>query len=158
MPAKGQFKEFCVHGHKRTRETVDKKSGSCKICRSIYTKRWAANNREKYLQHKRQKAKEYRRKFGNTYFRKLRVKSVYGLSEEQFDNMLVVQNNKCAICYKEFGTDYKYKETYPHVDHDHLTDKVRGLVCASCNCMLGYAYDNVSTLQNAIMYLQREES
>jgi hypothetical protein len=73
----------------------------------------------------------------------------YGLSEEQYNNMLLLQKNKCAICEVILtvgrGT---------HVDHCHATGKVRGILCYYCNTMLGQAKDSTQTLQKAILYLK----
>lgn len=55
------------------------------------------------------------------------------------------QEGACKICEKNFSSLC--------VDHDHNSGKVRGLLCDSCNLMLGYALDNITTLQNAITYL-----
>lgn len=50
----------------------------------------------------------------------------YGLSQERYDEKLAQQKNRCAICCKEFTTT-------PHIDHDHSTGTVRGLLCLVCN-------------------------
>lgn len=69
-----------------------------------------------------QKTAEHRR-IGN-YTREWK----YGLAKGQFDEMMKAQDGKCAICPRDLkpcqGT---------HVDHDHVTGKVRGLLCPRCN-------------------------
>lgn len=76
------------------------------------------------------------------------------ITQEQFEQMLTDQNNRCAICREVFnGT--------PHVDHDHLCcDKLRScddcrrsLLCEDCNLGLGRFKDSVSLLQNAMDYI-----
>ena len=74
------------------------------------------------------------------------LKHRYGISTEQFDQMMNDQDGKCSICGKHF-------DKTPHVDHDHITGEVRSLLCATCNQLLGYAYEDVDILQNAINYL-----
>lgn len=67
--------------------------------------------------------------------------------------MLKAQNGVCAICSDDkpggFGT---WK-----VDHDHATGAVRGLLCNSCNAMLGYAKDNLDILHSASLYLLKDK-
>jgi ribosomal protein L32 len=71
----------------------------------------------------------------------------YNMTPEEFDALTAAQQNKCAICGKEFGI--------PHVDHDHATGKVRALLCKPCNSMLGMAKDSQAVLQAAIDYLKK---
>jgi len=58
------------------------------------------------------------------------------------------QYYKCAICKMEFIEINK-----SHLDHDHNTGKIRGLLCFHCNTGLGYFKDNIDSLQNAILYI-----
>ena len=62
--------------------------------------------------------------------------------------MLNAQNNKCLICHTEFKT---MKSTY--IDHNHITGKVRGLLCVKCNSGIGYLNDDINLLKEAINYL-----
>ena len=77
--------------------------------------------------------------------RRYKLKHFYNITPEKYDNMLESQGGACKICDKKFSTY--------HVDHDHKSGKVRGLLCHSCNVMLGHAFDNPSILTNAITYL-----
>lgn len=72
----------------------------------------------------------------------------YGVTQEQVNNILALQNNKCAIC-KDIP-----KETLA-LDHDHATNEIRGLLCDPCNVGLGKFKDNPDTLMSAILYLWR---
>jgi len=58
------------------------------------------------------------------------MKSRYGLTEEEYNQMILQQDNKCAVCTQPFTTT-------PHVDHCHTTGRVRGLLCSPCNTGLG---------------------
>lgn len=69
----------------------------------------------------------------------------YGLTQQQFAAILEKQGGRCAIC----RTD----EWLPHVDHDHVTGQIRGLLCVNCNTLLGRAKDSVLALRQAIRYL-----
>lgn len=79
----------------------------------------------------------------------------YGLTLQQFNTILISQNGKCAIC----GTDDpscggETKKSYNfHVDHDHETGIVRGLLCAKCNRGLGFFDDNPEKILASYNYL-----
>ena len=72
----------------------------------------------------------------------------YGLTVEGYDLLSEQQEGRCAIC----GTDTPNGRNW-HVDHDHKTNKVRGLLCHNCNILLGNAHDDPAILQAAIDYL-----
>ena len=78
-------------------------------------------------------------------------KNKYGLLKEEYYNLFIRQDNKCAICGKEFDD-----VNVANVDHSHSTNEVRGLLCRDCNFVLGFAHDNISILENAIKYLQKK--
>ena len=80
------------------------------------------------------------------------LRRLYGINSKDYERMLAEQDGCCAIC----GTDQPggRQNKYFMVDHCHTTNKVRGLLCASCNMMLGMAEDNITTLNNAIDYLK----
>jgi len=73
----------------------------------------------------------------------------YNINLSDYNNMLMVQNNKCAIC----GVAENLC-----VDHCHTTTKVRGLLCRKCNSLLGFAEDKSETLLSAIKYLENSRS
>lgn len=81
------------------------------------------------------------------------IKRHYGITIEDYNKMLAVQNNRCALCPKEHNTKAKRGRLY--VDHCHKTGQVRALLCGAHNSMLGYAEDSVEVLQKAIDYLKR---
>lgn len=70
------------------------------------------------------------------------------MTREAYDQLFEKQQGLCAICKKEDNIRLC-------VDHDHVTGKVRGLLCKNCNGLLGYAHDSVDALQNAIDYLRQ---
>jgi len=75
-------------------------------------------------------------------------KNKYGLLPEEYYSLFINQQNKCAICGLEFNENNK-----GFVDHCHITNKIRGLLCTKCNSLLGMANDNKDILQKAIEYL-----
>ncbi len=80
-----------------------------------------------------------------------RLKHLYNLSLEDYNKLVEKQNGKCAICNKEFNME---DLCGIHVDHDHITGKVRSLLCRKCNAMLGFSDDTISKLESAISYLK----
>ena len=82
--------------------------------------------------------------------RKSKFKRHYGISLEQYDEMLENQGGGCAIC----GTTKPSERTkYFAVDHCHSTSKVRGLLCSKCNRGLGLFNDKPERLKAAAKYL-----
>ena len=81
----------------------------------------------------------------------LRVR--YGISPEQYTQMLRDQDWCCGICYKHLFT---LKDGLFHVDHDHCTGEVRGLLCKPCNVGLGWFRDNRKALLEASEYLLQD--
>ncbi len=60
------------------------------------------------------------------------IEATFGLTSEAFDKLLIEQTGRCAVHDVQFSNN-KYE---PAVDHDYATDKVRGLLCLSCNTAL----------------------
>lgn len=72
----------------------------------------------------------------------------YGLTPKAWQKLFESQGKCCAICgTKEIDHEW-------HTDHCHKTDRVRGILCKSCNLMLGNARDNLDILYAAIRYLK----
>lgn len=78
------------------------------------------------------------------------VSKNYNITAERFEEMLVEQNNVCAICKR--GPNGRRDKL--HIDHNHVTGKVRGLLCHSCNVSIGHFNDDIDMLQSAINYLE----
>lgn len=77
----------------------------------------------------------------------------YRLTPEAYDLLLCKQENACAICKKGFGD---VKKQHPYVDHSHLTNVVRGILCPRCNCLLsGLESHNGDFLPRALEYLRQ---
>ena len=79
-----------------------------------------------------------------------RLLRMYGISLDNFNDMFELQKGVCKIC----GMEGKAKGL--QVDHCHVTGKVRGLLCVSCNTMLGKIERNPSLLLNMKEYLNND--
>lgn len=71
----------------------------------------------------------------------------YGLSQEEWTTLLAKQNGVCLLCDKKPRV----------VDHDHLTGRVRGLLCDGCNSGMGFV-DNKEWLEKAVRYANKKPS
>ena len=73
----------------------------------------------------------------------------YGITLEQYDKMLEEQDGKCKICKTETpGGRGRF-----NIDHDHVTGKIRGLLCFHCNMVLGQVKDDIKILTSMTQYL-----
>lgn len=119
---------------------ADGLSTVCKTCKTETTMAWRSANREKYNENQRkQHAKNYTR---NRLYR-------YDLTPDEYNGMLLAQDNKCAIC------NCPPQGTRPLViDHSHSTGKVRGLLCYGCNRAL-HVLETVDLLEKAEAYLKK---
>lgn len=77
-------------------------------------------------------------------YKALRRYNSFGVSQPMWDAMYFENDGHCAICLKQEAT---------HVDHDHETGKVRGILCHHCNAGLGLFKDDVATLERAKLYV-----
>lgn len=81
-----------------------------------------------------------------------RLKQMFGINRDQYAVMLKQQDGVCAIC--------KEPEVVPNrslsVDHDHVTGKVRGLLCSNCNPGIGKFKEKIELLEKAVEYLKRD--
>ena len=128
----------------------DGHNSNCKLCHKDYVAKHYQENKSKYLEKAdnwKNKNPEKRRKISTGWMR--RVSGNY-VTEAQFNEMLTAQNSCCLICEKKFLTT---RDT--HVDHDHITGKIRGLLCSSCNKGLGFFKDSVKSLELAIQYIKK---
>ncbi len=118
-----------------------KKYRKCKPCNAEASRLFRKNNPEA--------AKRYDAKRRDTK-KRFWIEDRYGLTTEQFEALKTAQHNVCAICgtNRELG---RGKEL--HVDHNHETGEVRGLLCNFCNRGLGLFRDSVDLLKSAERYL-----
>lgn len=87
-----------------------------------------------------------------------RLKALYGITLEQYNQMLKDQNGVCAICKQpETAIHQNGKIKRLAVDHNHKTGQVRGLACDNCNHGIGFFKENKKILLNAINYLKQYE-
>lgn len=113
---------------------------TCKACARIQYKEWYKIHGQEVRDRAKRWGQAHPEQVKNT-----RMQVQYGISESLRQLIEAEQDGLCAICSS------KVKLV---VDHNHKTDRVRGLLCFSCNSLLGFAKDNPDILQKAITYLK----
>lgn len=120
----------------------------CKPCREKYLTNYRKINRTKVLTRKQKWKKNNPDKVKSSA-----LMSDYGINLDTYNLMLIGQNYCCAIC-KRHRSNFKKAL---HVDHCHTTNKIRGLLCLSCNRALGLLTDNKEYFKSAAAYLEKHE-
>lgn len=83
------------------------------------------------------------------------LKRSYGLSSDEYFDLVKEQENKCAICKQVETRLTKTGDIKPlSVDHNHVTGEVRMLLCNDCNALLGFCKEDPSILEAAKTYLE----
>lgn len=119
------YVSYIYNGHKIFRS-------ECIECNKKRSVKWGMNN----------KAKKHLNE----------IKSLYGISQIEYEKMLKDQNGKCKICHSD-STNHKKQKRF-NIDHDHKTGKIRGLLCQKCNIGVGAFKDSCEILGNALKYLK----
>ena len=123
----------------------------CKDCAKAYAKKY----REENLEKARLTSKLSYQKNVDRHKKRVEVRRLereYGLSQEDYRNLLVEHDNKCAICDKIGGVGLEKLV----IDHCHKSGKVRGLLCRLCNTSLGGFQDSPHILNKAIQYVEKQ--
>jgi hypothetical protein len=110
-----------------------------------YVKRWQQENSEHVRAYRKRRRQEIRGLGRDAY-----LKRTFGISIEDFETMLAAQGGGCAICGRAAPEGSSL-----HVDHDHETGVVRGLLCFTCNGALGMFTENEDFLVRAADYVNR---
>lgn len=109
---------------------------------------WYANNRDKFRAIKRESNKKHAVQIALK--KRTRRLAKMGLTPEQYDAMEKAQGGLCRIC----GGPPTGRWKRLHIDHDHKTGRVRGLLCVGCNRALGYLNDDPKRARSAAGYLE----
>lgn len=132
-------KTICTRGHdlsvtRKQRPNGDTYCGECKKIRTLDSRKANPDRHAKYDW-------------------KSKIRTAYGLTEEQYVDLYVSQNGCCAVCKSVIAL--KGKQT--HIDHDHETLEVRGLLCHGCNTAIGLFKESTESMKNAINYLEKKK-
>ena len=144
--------KLCPHCKEEKTFSEFGKDKSKKLGISSYCKPCASLNRsQNYIKNpveQKQKLKTYY-KLNKHKAYEYSLKKLYGLTLDEYNHIKLQQNSSCKIC-KTHESNLNKKL---FVDHCHETEKIRGLLCQSCNTMIGNSKDNILVLQAAINYL-----
>jgi hypothetical protein len=135
----------------------DGRRPECKACNSAQRKLWYKANRDREIErvrawqqanreHYLRKQAEYR-SATNRDHRSGHLKRKFGLTLDEYEQLLRSQGGRCAVCGAKPG------RASLHVDHDHGTGKIRGLLCFRCNGGLGQFQEKPARLVRAADYL-----
>lgn len=116
------------------------------IVKTVPGRRESANSNT-YASRRRLKEnnpEEYRRRYRKSHLRKY-----HGITIADYDRLFKEQNGHCAIC------ENPPSGVSLHVDHDHLTGRIRGLLCAHCNTGIGLLRDDQLLLDKAAKYISK---
>ena len=137
MNHRGKYSDatHCIHGHEFTPENTyyytkpdGKTRRSCITCRDRVSQERSRDNH---------------------------LRRLYGFSEAEYNEMYLRQNGTCAICCKV--PEVTGKNSRLHVDHNHRTGKVRGLLCYGCNIAMGFIGEDPEKLMKILDYLNFHE-
>lgn len=129
------LQERCKRGHlmAETRKHHPNGDAYCSACKQARHDQWYTKPGS------REKQREYRAKAN--------LKRLYGITLDDYQVLLDEQGGVCAICKRTRGIRKL------HVDHDHDTGIVRGLLCHACNTALGLLGEDPAILSAALEYL-----
>lgn len=127
-------------GRRKVGRRVGKFQNYCRACGAQRSREWLKAN-PNWRAENLARCKKFEHKS--------RLKLKYGLTPLELERIIVQQDGKCAVCRAVF-LDTKRR----HIDHCHLTKKVRGLLCQRCNMALGLLDDSPERLHAAARYLE----
>lgn len=122
---------------------------------------YIAHREERRAKHKiwsathRGERNSYHKAWAKAHLEESRIRTrmyKYGISHSEFCALLNKQGGVCAIC-RRIG----WNGRGPHIDHNHATGKIRGIICSSCNTGLGYIKDNPNIARAMADYLEENK-
>ena len=131
-----------------------KKLKKCSKCKKVYPA-------SKEYFHRRKKGKygldSWCKNCHKISHKEIHIRKTYGITLDKLREMLIKQNYRCTICGRYFDEIKKLSHKHINIDHDHKTGKIRGVLCASCNRMIGFGFDNPFIFVSAIKYVKKHK-
>jgi hypothetical protein len=150
--------EYMRKWYARNRATVARHQAKpeSKVKRRAYRKLPHVKAQERIRQNRRY----HERKLEDADFLLERYIGQYGITADDYRAMLEAQGGHCAICPATVGREAASNRKAPdrlHVDHDHVTGKVRALLCGRCNLVIGEVDEDIERLRRMADYLERHK-
>ena len=145
---------LCKRGHPQTEANIARnkkgKNKGCKLCVRARARIWWENNRDYANAQARSYYRKNKVRFNQAVRRSL-LRRKFGITQEQYEALLTKQRGMCAnvFCREVLTTKNR------HLDHDHKTKQVRGILCNRCNWALGNVKDNPAVLSGLVIYLNK---
>jgi hypothetical protein len=146
------YEEYKKEYYKKHKDIIKKRASDYQKV----NKKRALEYQKEYQKNNKEKIKEYRKKYRrkckdkiNMAVRKYHLVYKYGITVDEYNKIFEKQKGCCAIC----GKHQNECKRILGVDHNHITGKVRGLLCTSCNQLLGFAQEDIKILKNSVDYL-----
>jgi hypothetical protein len=143
--------------------TRDGRRGQCKACEIARNKAWYQQNRKRAIAYVKgwqranaERVRDYQRQYRADHaqqFREGHLRRVFNLTAAQYEELLEAQGGGCALCGRAPRSDRSL-----HVDHNHKTGVLRGLLCFRCNVGIGHFREDTLRMADAIVYLARGRS
>jgi len=133
----------------------EKRCQQAKEYRKTHAEKVRASERKSYLRNRKQRL-AYQKKYAKLNPEKalvIQLRSKYGITLDAFNEKLIQQRHACAVCKKNPPN----KHQRLHIDHDHNTGNIRGLLCSQCNTAIGLAKENPTILRSLAEYLERHQ-
>jgi hypothetical protein len=138
----------CVHANSLARLRVRNHSPAHRIHENKRQRDKRANDAEwRDVDRAKQRAR-----YDSAKARNMRLLKKYGMTQSDYGSMLEAQGGRCAICGR---ASERSQKGMLYVDHDHVTGKVRGLLCGLCNSALGDLGDSIRNVERALSYLAK---
>jgi hypothetical protein len=132
----------------------------CKECSRMAARPIASARYERHKERLNAESTEARKHWtpeqrarANEQVRRRKLVADFGITHQEYDELLAFQQSVCAICKRPEQRMFRGKLRRLSVDHDHATGKIRGLLCSECNLALGLLGDDVEVFRAAIEYL-----
>ena len=165
---KSNGKYYCRHCLRETeaRRPKRKYEGAFAEYHREHARQWRQKNSD-YVNEKiredrlinPEKYREWEREQRNKDVEKSRYRDVlkkHKISADDYNELVLSQNNLCKICGKEETKKSRTKGEICRLalDHNHDTGKIRGLLCHHCNAAIGHLKEDIQLFHNAIEYLK----